>query len=280
MNTINQIKMFELENNIEVLNHNQNYKKIIGPTDFKSFEKITDNSSISQNDCLKGLTTIASKSIDFILTDPPYNLGNFMHNRNTNLVKMRENQFAYSGWDNLEFDEWKENMNIFFKESNRVLKKKGSMILFMSLMKLETMIELAEKNGFYYKTVGIWHKKNPMPRNMNLHFINSTEAWIYFINEGTTGIFNNKGKVIHDFIESGLTNASEKSFGKHPTQKPVKVLNHFIGLLSNEKDTILDPFMGSGSTGVSCEILNRKFLGIEIDEKYFKIAKNRIIKGG
>ena len=279
MNAINQIKMFELENKVEVLNHNYNNKKIILPTDFKTFEKVTDNSSISQNDCLKGLTTIASKSIDFILTDPPYNLGNFMHNRNTNLVKMRANQFAYSGWDNLEFDEWKGNMDIFFKESNRVLKKKGSMILFMSLMKLETMIELAEKNGFYYKTVGIWHKKNPMPRNMNLHFINSTEAWIYLINEGTTGVFNNKGKVIHDFIESGLTNGSEKSFGKHPTQKPLKVLNHFIDLLSNEKDTILDPFMGSGSTGVSCEILNRKFLGIELEEKYYKIAKNRIIKG-
>jgi site-specific DNA-methyltransferase (adenine-specific) len=279
MNTINQIRMFELDNNVGGLNHVPNYQSDVAPKPCKSFEKITNHSSVSQNDCLKALSDVASKSVDFILTDPPYNLGNFMHNRNTNLVKMRPNQFAYSGWDDLEFDEWKQNMAVFFKESNRVLKKKGAMILFMSLIKLETMIELAEKNGFYYKTVGIWHKKNPMPRNMNLHFINSTEAWIYFINEGTTGTFNNEGKVIHDFIESGLTSVAEKSFGKHPTQKPLKILNHFIGLLSNDGDTILDPFMGSGSTGVSCEIMKRKFLGIELDENYYKIAKNRIIKG-
>jgi site-specific DNA-methyltransferase (adenine-specific) len=279
MNVVNQIKMFEIESNVEVMSFNHNYQQSCEVQSSDSSEKITKNSTISCIDCMKGLSNVKSKSVDFILTDPPYNLGNFMHNRNTNLVKMRENQFAYAGWDNLDFDEWKQNMNIFFKESNRVLKKKGAMILFMSLIKLETIIELAEKNGFYYKTVGIWHKKNPMPRNMNLHFINSTEAWVYFINEGATGTFNNEGKVVHDFIETGLTSGNEKTFGKHPTQKPINILSHFIKLLSNEGDMILDPFMGSGSTGVSCEILNRKFQGMEIDESYYDIAKNRIKKG-
>ena len=61
--------------------------------------------------------------------------------------------------------------------------------------------------------MGIWHKTNPMPRNMNLQFINSTEAWIYFINEGTTGTFNNDSKALHDFVETSLTTQNEKRFG-------------------------------------------------------------------
>ena len=167
-------------------------------------------------------------------------------------------------------------MSAFFKQSNRILRKKGSLLLFMSLMKIESIINLAEENNFYYKTVGIWHKTNPMPRNMNLHFVNSTEAWVYFINEGTTGTFNNDNKVLHDFIESSLTTQSEKKFGKHPTQKPIDVLNHFTKVLSNEGDVVCDPFMGSGSTGVSCEINNRQFIGIELNEEYYNISKNRI----
>ncbi len=62
----------------------------------------------------------------------------------------------------------------------------------------------------------------------------------------------------------------------HPTQKPVSIMERFIRLSTNESDTVLDPFMGSGSTGVACKNLNRNFIGIELDEKYFDIAKKRI----
>lgn len=244
-------------------------------SDANEAEKITKNSEIINNDCINVMKNLDNNSIDLIITDPPYNLGNFMHDRNTNLAKMRDNHFAYSDWDNLEHEEWVSNMDDFFKESNRLLKKKGTLLMFMSLMKVETLIKLAEKHKFYYKTIGVWHKTNPMPRNMNLHFINSTECWIYFINEGTTGTFNNEGP-IHDFIETSLTPMSEKKYGKHPTQKPLKLINHFVNILSNKGDLILDPFMGSGSTGVSCELLNRNFIGIELDTNYYEIAKKRI----
>lgn len=240
------------------------------------FETITANSKIANGDCEELMSHIESESVDLILTDPPFNLGSFMHKRGTNLIKMRENQFAYAGWDDLEYEEWVMKMSAFFKESNRILRKKGSLLLFMSLIKIETIINLAEQNNFYYKTVGVWHKTNPMPRNMNLHFVNSTEAWVYFINEGTTGTFNNDNKVLHDFIESSLTTQSEKKFGKHPTQKPIEILNHFTKVLSNEGDVVCDPFMGSGSTGVSCELNNRQFIGIELDKEYYNISKNRI----
>ena len=155
------------------------------------------NSTIYNGDCTVEMQKIANDSVDLILTDPPYNLGNFMINRSTNLAKMRENFFANAGWDNLEFDEWVERMDSFFEDAARIIKTGGSMIIFMSIIKVETIIKLAEKHGFYYKTTGIWHKLNPMPRNMNLHFVNSTEAWIYFTYKKKTGTFNNGNKMIH-----------------------------------------------------------------------------------
>lgn len=189
---------------------------------------------------------------------------------------MRKNFFASAGWDNLEFEEWLKLMDDFFKESARVVKKGGSMLIFMALTKAETMIRLAEKHGFYYKTTGIWHKTNPMPRNMNLHFVNSVEAWIYFTYKKHTGTFNNDGAILHDFVETPVTPNSERKYGKHPTQKPERLIQLFIKILSNENDWVLDPFMGSGTTGVVAQRMGRNFIGVEFDKEYFKIAQKRI----
>lgn len=241
------------------------------------FESFSHGVILGKGNCIEYLKYLKNDTVDLILTDPPYNLGNFMHSRNTNLVKMRKNQFAYAGWDDLSQMDWEKEIEFFFKESSRILKKGGALLMFMSLMKIETIIRLACKHKFYYKTTGIWHKTNPMPRNMNIHFVNSTEAWVYFINDDTSGIFNNEGKMIHDFIETSLTTSKEKKFGKHPTQKPMKIISHFIKILSNVGDVVLDPFMGSGTTGVSAKKMERKFIGIELDEKYYELSKIRML---
>lgn len=243
---------------------------------FSCLSKTGENFVIYNDDCIKAMKDLDDNSVDLILTDPPYNLGIFMHLRGTNLKKMRDNHFAYSGWDDLEFDKWREEMDKFLKECHRVLKPKGAIIIFMSIIKVETIIKLAQKHNFYYKTVGTWHKKNPMPRNMNLHFINSTESWLYFINEGTTGTFNNNGKPVHDYIETATISASERSLGKHPTQKPIALMKHFVTLLSNPGEIVLDPFMGSGSSGVASLLENRRFIGIELNNEYFNLANNRL----
>ena len=234
------------------------------------------NTELHNGDCLEYMKKIPTSSIDLIITDPPYNLGKFMEERDTNLVKMRDNFFGAAGWDDLDYKEWKKSMNKFFHQASRVLKDGGSIIVFMAIIKVETIIQLAQKHGLYYKTTSIWHKSNPMPRNMNLHFVNSTESWIYFTYKTKTGTFNNNGKVLHDFIETSVTSNGEKKYGKHPTQKPEALMEHFVKVLSNENDTILDPFMGSGSVGVSAVKNNRNFVGIELDENYFNIATSRI----
>ena len=234
------------------------------------------NYQLINGDAVKKLKKIDSDAIDLIITDPPYNLGLFMKNRSTNLPALRKNHFSGASWDMLHETDWQENMENLFIELNRVLKKGGAIIVFMSIIKLETIIKIAEKNKFYYKTTGTWHKTNPMPRNKDLHFINSTESWIYFTNETKTGTFNNNDKTFHDFYESSLTPSSEKRLGTHPTQKPLKLMDHFITLLSNPDEVVLDPFMGSGSTGVSALRLKRKFIGIELNKEYIKISKKRI----
>lgn len=233
-------------------------------------------SKLYLGDSLKVMEELADNSVDCIITDPPYNLGLFMHKRNTNLVKMRDNQFAYAGWDNLKYEDWLKCMNDFLYQSNRVLKKRGTLIIFMSIIKVESVLQVAEKHGFYYKTTGIWHKTNPMPRNMNLQFVISNECWMYFINEGTSGTFNSEGKVHTDFLESSVTPMSEKKFGKHPTQKPIKIIKELINRVTNENDVVLDPFMGSGTTCVASAMLNRKYIGIDINKEYYNIAKERI----
>lgn len=232
--------------------------------------------TLMKGDCIDRMQSIPDESIDLLLTDPPYNLGLFMKHRGTNMGKLRENHFAVADWDQISIEEWLSKMDAFFGEVSRIMKKRGAAIIFMSLIKAQSIIEIAIRHGFYYKTTGIWHKTNPIPRNMNLQFVNSTEAWLYFTYGATTGTFNNEGRVEHDFVETSVVPLSEKKLGKHPTQKPLRLMRHFIRLLTNENDIVLDPFMGSGSSGVAALQLNRKFVGIELSPNYFSLAKQRI----
>ena len=88
--------------------------------------------------------------------------------------------------------------------------------------------------------------------------------------------FNN-GKQMKDVWEGSLTPKSEKSFGKHPTQKPIYLLERIILSSTRENNLVLDPFMGSGTTGAVCKKLSRNFIGIEQDKQYTELAKNRIL---
>lgn len=233
-------------------------------------------SLLINNDCIEVLKSIPDASIDCIITDPPYNLGLFMHQRGTNLKKMRDNQFAFAGWDNMAFEDWEKNMDDFFFQCARVIKKKGTMIVFMAIIKVQDIIRLATNHKFYYKTTGIWHKTNPMPRNMDIQFVNSTECWIYFVFNAGSGTFNRGGKVVHDFIESSICPMSEKKHGNHPTQKPISIMKQLIETVTNPGDIVLDPFMGSGTTCVAAALADRRYIGIELNEEYYQIASERI----
>lgn len=92
---------------------------------WKGLFKMAETTLYNQ-DCIAAMQQIGAESIDLIVTDPPYNLGNFMKKRDTNLKKMRDNFFGSAGWDDMEFDEWSKSMDDFFKASARVMKKGGT----------------------------------------------------------------------------------------------------------------------------------------------------------
>lgn len=236
------------------------------------------NIQLFNKDCLEIIPILENNSIDLLLTDPPYNLGEFIQKRNYNIKNMRENSLEdMLDWDSLSKEDYLINMDKFFQKVSPKLKIGANIIIFISSLRIESIVEIAERYGFYYKTTGVWHKTNPMPRNMNLHFVSSNEFWIYFVYKKRTGnVFNNENRMIMDYIESSTPKSLEKQYGKHPTQKPIQIIEYLIKILSNEEDLVFDPFMGSGTTGKSAIKLNRRFIGIELNKKYFEIAEKRI----
>ena len=98
------------------------------------------SAELISGDALSQIKKLDENSVNLILTDPPYNLGLFMKSRSTNLSALRENHFSGKGWDHLPEHEWSKQMEVLFEELSRVLKDGGSLIMFMAIIKLETII--------------------------------------------------------------------------------------------------------------------------------------------
>lgn len=218
------------------------------------------------------LPQIQKDSVDLILTDPPYD-ANRMKNAPWG---HRPNHIISADWDIYDKEEYLDLIDDFFTESARVIKDGGTLVTFVDARDLSRFYDIGMEHGFWYKNVLTWHKTNPFPANMDKHFLYSTEHMLYFVYNKKVGTFNNNGKPVHSFIETGLTPRSEKKFGNHQAQKPLKVIRWLIETLSNEGDLVLDPFMGSGTTCVACEELNRKYIGIEILPEFYEIASKRL----
>lgn len=122
----------------------------------------------------------------------------------------------------------------------------------------------------------VWHKTNPTPKFRRAGFLNSCELIVALWNKGHIWNFTNQ-KEMHNFIEAPICMGSERVKNPlHPTQKPLKVLKRLIEWGSNPGDLVFDPFMGVGSTGVAALSLNRRFIGFEIDPKYFQATETRL----
>lgn len=231
---------------------------------------------IYHNDCFDVFPEIENNSIDLILTDPPYNITNLVGHSKPNFGSIRPNHFATAEWDKYNNDDFYTMIDNFFTQAERVIKKKGTLIIFTSYLYIGSVVEIAEKHNFYFKNVGVWHKTNPMPANMNLHFLSATEFFIYFVYDSKTGTFNNNGKAVHNVFECSVAPKSERKYGKHQTQKPEKLITWLTELLSNPGDIVLDPFMGTGTTCVCAKNLGRGYIGIEKQQEFFNISKERL----
>lgn len=227
-------------------------------------------------DCLFGLQKIPDGSIDCVITDPPYNLGEISKRRGYHLNSIRDNNFVSAEWDNSSSESWHDLMENVLLLFSRKVKIGGNIVIFCSSFKVGELYNLAEKFGLYYKTTGVWHKTNPMPRNKDLHFVCSNEFWIHFVNQKRTGTFNNNGKLFLDFFATALPSTKEREGFKHPTQKPLALIVPLIEILSNVGDTVLDCFAGSGSTAIAAIQTGRNFVGFELNKNYFDFANFKI----
>lgn len=217
-----------------------------------------------QGDCLELLKNIPDGSVDLILTDPPYNLA-------------KANNFRTMGRTGIDFGEWDKGFDLFsyIDGLSRVCTKDANVVIFNSWKNIGEIAKYAESKGFVIKDMLRWEKSNPMPRNRDRRFVIDYEVAIWLTMPKAKWVFNRQNETYdRPCFKGSLTPSSEKT--EHTTQKPVWLMESIIKTLSNESQTVLDMFMGSGSTGVAAKNLNRSFIGIELDEKYFEIAKERI----
>jgi site-specific DNA-methyltransferase (adenine-specific) len=219
-------------------------------------------------DCLERMKEIESGSVDMVLTDPPYEISNsgggMMDRDNRDFIRNIDKMgMCKSGFDVVVF------LDACLDKFNH--KQEFCGVFFCSMKQLSNYICWAEKNKLQVG-VGVWHKSNPAPL-CNFKYLNDVEYWVY--------IKGNRSKILGNYhsksmVYSSQINKKDKKLYGHPTIKPVEILEKFLINHTTQEQTILDPFMGSGSAGVAAKNLNRGFIGIELDETYFNIAVNRI----
>ena len=222
-------------------------------------------------DCFEKLKEIPSHSIDLILCDPPYNLARYSTG-NMKFSWRSEINNNVADWDEVPFDP-----SLLVDEFKRILSPKGNIFMFCSYNLLGKFHEVFDPEFDTFQFM-VWHKTNPIPNIRKSSFLNSCELIVCLWNKGHTWNFSAQNEM-HNFIESPICMGAERlKSPKHPTQKPIKILEHIIKIASNPNDIVLDMFMGVGSTGVAAHNLDRRFIGIEIDKTYFDAAAKRIFQ--
>lgn len=227
--------------------------------------------TLRNEDCFLAMKEIEDHSIDVILTDPPYNIAQYSTG-NIPLPGRSAVNNDLGTWDLVEI-----NPLDFVSEFKRIIKPDGNIFIFTSYNLIGKWHEAfdSEFDTFQYF---IWHKTNPMPKIYKNGFLNSCEMVVCLWNKGHKWNFSTQN-AMHNYYEGPICMGNERlKDPKHPSQKPIKLLKHFIEISSNEGDVILDPFMGVGSTGVAALQLKRNFIGYEIDPAFFNAAYKRISK--
>lgn len=247
-----------------------------------------DQVELILGDAFKVLLNMQPESVDMIFADPPYFLSNDgITCKGGKMVSVNKGE-----WDKLSDSsnrvEAKHKFNRkWIRLCNRVLKPNGTIWISGTMHNIYSIGMALEQEGFKIINNITWQKTNPPPNLACRCFTHSTETilWAKKDSKKTRHLFNyqrmkdmNGGKQMKDVWTGSLTTPSEKTEGKHPTQKPCYLLERIILASTEEGQVIMDPFCGSGTTGVEATRNRRRFIGIEINEEFIEIAKKRIEK--
>lgn len=223
--------------------------------------------TIKQGDCLELIKQIPDNSIDLIVTDPPYEIPNTKAGGNSELSRSIQSMN-----DELKNNNLTKGFDIkILDECVRVLKN-INIYIWCNSKQIPMYFDFFIKEKGCAFDIIIWNKTNAAPL-FNNKYLTDKEYCLYF---RKNGYCNPKNYYDAKTVYYQQINSKDKNIFNHPTIKPLNIIETLVKNSSLENNIVLDPFMGSGTTGVACQNLNRNFIGFEIDEKYFEIAKKRL----
>lgn len=265
----------------------------------------TDNNSsnipfdyISNTDCIQGMKSLPENCVDIIIADPPYNLsksGEWKWDNSISLSGMGGNwNITNENWDNMPLEDYFNFTFAWLTEAKRILKPTGSMWIFGTYHNIGIINLACQILGIEIINEVVWYKKNAFPNlsGRRLTASHETILWTHSGGKKRDYYFDYEYSKNGDFSDDELKSAGkqmrtvwdlsnnkkpdELKYGKHPTQKPIKVLTRMIKLSSKFNDILLTPFAGAGSECVAAKITGRHYIGFELEQEYCKIAEKRL----
>ncbi len=242
-----------------------------------------------KGNCIEILNQARENSVDMIFADPPY----FLSNGGITCHAGKMVSVNKGKWDKSMGVEENHKFTLeWLKACQRVLKPNGTIWVSGTTHIIYSVGFAMQQLGYKILNDIIWYKRNAPPNLSCRYFTHSTEIVLWAAkNEKSKHYFNyqlmkkiNQGKQMRNVWEISPPSAEEKRFGKHPTQKPVALLNRIILASTREGDLVLDPFCGSSTTGVAAVLCDRKYVGIELEDEYLTLSvkrlKDAIVKRG
>ena len=242
---------------------------------------------IIEGDCVSAMAAMPAGSVDLVFADPPYNLRlrRELHRPNNSRVDGVDDD-----WDRFETPQTYDAFTrAWLAEARRVLKPNGAIWVIGTYHNIFRLGIALQDLGFWLLNDVIWRKTNPMPNFRGKRLTNAHETLIWAARSDTARpIFNYDAlKELNDGLQMRsdwllpICSGSERLKGvdgakAHPTQKPEALLHRVLVGTSNPGDLVLDPFLGSGTSGAVAKRLGRRFVGIERDPAYAAIARERI----
>lgn len=238
------------------------------------------NIKLFNEDSLSALDSLPEKSVDMIFADPPYFLSN-------DGVTVKSGKFVSvnkGDWDKLQENVTADDFNkIWIQKCKNILKDDGTIWVSGTHHNIYSIGHFLINNGFKILNNITWFKPNAAPNLSCKYFTHSNEQVIWAKKDNETKhTFNysvmkemNGNKQMRDVWEIPSTPRSEKAHGAHPTQKPLRLLNRIIISSTNPGDVVLDPFNGSGSTGIAAIDNNRQYIGFDLEREYLELTIKR-----
>ena len=240
-------------------------------------------------DALSHLAKISDQTFDFVFADPPYFLSNDgFTDKSGTAVSVNKGDWDKSGGFEAEMDFHRA----WISECVRVIKDSGTLAISGTYHSIYKCGFLLQKLECRIINDIVWFKPNGAPALAGRNFTASHETILWASkSKKAKHVFNyslsknwevendkllNKGKQMRSVWSIPSTPKREKLEGNHPTQKPLEVLKRLVAMCTNEGDTVLDPFCGSGTTGVACVLLQRNFIGIDLDQSYLELSSRRM----